>query len=193
MIGYIEGKLDSVQEGCAYVDVQGVGYSIYIPAHYSALPFGGLVRFWTSHIVREQSQELFGFLTILEREIFELLHSVSGVGPRSALSIMSLGDAQLVARSIAQSDTAFIAGAPGIGKRSAEKICLMLKDRLPQTFFMASDHSMHDRDVVDVLETLGYTPADVRKALSTLSADSSQDFSSADTQDRIKQALKLLQ
>lgn len=131
MIAHIFGKLAEKFENTVIVDVHGVGYEITIPAtDTDGLTLGDEVKFYTYHAVRENSEELFGFSSLAAKKLFELLISVQGVGPKAGIAILSLGSTEQVRNAIANSDSAFVSKAAGVGKKTAERIIVDLGDKV---------------------------------------------------------------
>ena len=131
MIAHIFGKLAEKFENTVIVDVHGVGYEITIPAtDTDGLTLGDEVKFYTYHAVRENSEELFGFSSLAAKKLFELLISVQGVGPQAGIAILSLGSTEQVRNAIANSDSAFVSKAAGVGKKTAERIIVDLGDKV---------------------------------------------------------------
>lgn len=132
MIAYVRGVLDHKEPSRLVVDVNGIGYEIFVPlSTYQKLPaLGGQVKLFTHHHVREDAVNLYGFLSSEEKEIFELVLTISGVGVKVALNILSAMTADVFRRSIAQGDMKTLTKIPGIGKKSAERMVLELKDKI---------------------------------------------------------------
>lgn len=132
MISYIKGILDHKEPGIAVIDVNGVGYEIFIPlSTYQKLPaIGNLTKLYTHHHVREDAISLYGFISTDEKETFELLMSISGIGAKVALSILSSVTVDDFRRAVAQGDMKSLTQIPGIGKKSAERMLLELKDKI---------------------------------------------------------------
>lgn len=132
MISYVRGLLAEKSPTRAVVEAAGVGYELLIPiSTYEQLPReGGEVKLLAAHVVREDDELLFGFATDNERGLFEKLTSVSGVGPKIALAILSGASVGELALSISAGDAKRLAAVKGVGKKTAEKICIELKDKL---------------------------------------------------------------
>ncbi len=132
MISYIKGILDHKEPSLAIIDVNGIGYEIFIPlSTYEKLPIiGSLVKLHTHHYVREDAIHLYGFLTPEEKETFELLMTISGIGAKVALTILSSMSVDDFRRAIAQNNMKALTKIPGIGKKSAERMLLELKDKI---------------------------------------------------------------
>lgn len=131
MIAHLVGKVVEKFGNSLIVDVNGVGYEIVVPASdYESCNLGEEKKFYTYHQVRENAEELYGFSTLLAKKLFELLISVQGVGPKAGVAIMSLAEAEEVRNAIANGDAAFVAKASGVGKKSAERVIVDLRDKV---------------------------------------------------------------
>ena len=187
MIAHLSGRVLTHNEHSLILAAQGVGYLVHttnsVLSRY--LP-GSEVALFTHLSVRENALDLFGFEAQDEVRFFELLIGVSGVGPRSALSIMNLASVEVLCSAVAKGDTSYLTKVSGIGKKSAEKIVLELKDKVAE--FGAREESIYegDTDVMDALTALGYSLGEAREALAHI-PDSAQT-----TNDRLKEALKVL-
>lgn len=190
MIAHVEGMVTEKLLTSVIVDVHGVGYEVNVAAgDYERASLHETIKFYTYHHIREQSQELFGFSTLAAKKMFELLITVQGVGPKAAQSILSLADSEVVRNAIANSDSAYIAKASGVGKRIAERVVVDLSDkvglalRYDNTTTGVSQTITHSDEALEALMALGYTLADATKALEGVPTDLS-------TADRVTQALK---
>lgn len=198
MIGHLKGLVIHQDLKSIILDVAGVGYKIYTNTTvlnppkqsegnrlYKAKATTEL-EFWTYLAVRENALDLYGFQSKDELDFFELLvSSVSGIGPKSAMAIMSVASLQNLRHAISTGDTSHLTKVSGVGKKNAEKIVLELKDKLEG---LSSDmtHSMSgDVDALEALKSLGYAERDAREALKKVTE-------SKDTGDKVKKALKLL-
>lgn len=131
MIAQIKGTLVEKYETSIVVDVSGVGYEILVTnLDYESVNLGDEVKFYTYHAVREQDESLYGFLSLAAKRLFQLLISVNGIGPKAAISILSLGTPEDVRNAIANSDSAFVSKAAGVGKKSAERVIVDLSDKV---------------------------------------------------------------
>ncbi len=192
MIAHVQGKVVEKFANSLIVDVGGVGYEVSVPAgDFDSSVLDTTMKFYTYHHVREQAEELFGFSTLAAKKLFELLISVQGVGPKAALAILSLGTAEHVRNAIANSDSAWISGASGVGKKTAERVAVDLHDKvgLPTYYNTGSagqpvqvELDTSD-EALEALMALGYTLADATKALEGIDR-------SLDTSARVRQALK---
>src|SRR6185369_5921343 len=160
MIAHLRGKLAQKDPSRVIVDVNGVGYEVFVPlTTFSALPDTGSEVSIDIHThVREDLIALYGFSTRRERTIFEKLMTISGIGPKLAVTILSGGSVEDLVTAIKRGDLARLTAIPGVGKKTAERIVLELKDRL-QDFAEAQPKSGIESDVLSALENLGYNRA----------------------------------
>ena len=172
MIAHIFGKVAEKFNGTIVVDVHGVGYEVSVAAgDFEAVSLGQDAKFYTYHHVREQAEELFGFSSLAAKKLFEMLITVQGVGPKAALAVLSLGDAEQVRNAIANSDAGFVQKAAGVGKKTAERVVVDLSDKvgLPTHYGRANEPVQTELNTSDealeALMALGYTLADATKAL----------------------------
>ncbi|NCN52743.1 Holliday junction branch migration protein RuvA [Candidatus Parcubacteria bacterium] len=181
----------TIIESCAefvVIEIGGIGYKVAMPAHtHPAL--GESVRLYTHLAVRENALDLYGFITDDELAMFELLLTLPKIGPKSALQILSQADIKLLHTAIAKQDASYLAKMSGIGKKTAEKIILELKDKM-HAFTRDDSPAPHihsgDSDVLDALIALGYTQRDARDVLAVIAEDITE------TNARIKAALQIL-
>jgi Holliday junction DNA helicase RuvA len=188
MIAFVKGKVEEKVAGAVVVDVSGVGYEIAISnVDYDSLSVDQEVKFYTYHHVREQSEELYGFSSLAAKRLFELLITVQGVGPKAGLAIMSLGDPEAVRNAVANADSKYIGTAPGVGKKTAEKVVIDLSDRVgaPKIYAQPSavDIQGGADDALDALIALGYSLQDASNALKDVPVE-------LPVEDRVKRALK---
>ena len=187
MIAHIHGIIAEKFIDSIIVDVHGVGYEVQVAASdYDALTLHDEVKLYTHHHVREQAEDLYGFSSLAGKRLFELLITVQGVGPKAALAILSLGQAEIVRSAIAHGDSAYIQHASGIGKKTAERVVVDLKDKVgaPGSYQAGITAPLiGNDDALDALMTLGFPLATATEMLHGVDADLSVD-------ERIKQALK---
>src|SRR5215510_3396140 len=166
MIAHLRGKLAQKDPSRVIVDVNGVGYEVFVPlTTFSALPETGSDISIDVHThVREDVIALYGFSSRRERMIFEKLMTISGIGPKLAVSILSGGSVEDLVGAIRRGDLARLTAIPGVGKKTAERIVLELKDKL-QDFAEAQPKSSVEADVLSALENLGYNRALAEGAL----------------------------
>lgn len=191
MIAHLSGAIaEKFGAGSVVVDVHGVGYEVSVSAgDFEAVVLNQDVKFYTYHHVREQAEELFGFSSLAAKKLFEMLITVQGVGPKAALAILSLGDAEQVRNAIANADSAFVQKAAGIGKKTAERVVVDLSDKvgLPAHYGRADTPVQTELNTSDealeALMALGYTLADATKALENVDTN-------LPTAQRVTEALK---
>ena len=168
MIGKLTGILSGPpQDGTVLVDVGGVGYCVRVPLGFT-LADGSPIALYIHTAVREDAIDLYGFLHEEDLGFFRQLMSVSGVGPKTALSIMSVGEPAALKRSIAAGDAAALHKVFGIGKKSAERLVVELRDKVMLGKYApaaATPGNESDADVVEALMALGYSAAECRGAL----------------------------
>ncbi len=174
MISLLNGTVRSIANERVILEVQGVGYSLLITSATSAsLTMGSPAILHTSLVVREDSLTLFGFLDEESKNVFELLQTVSGVGPKVALSILGSLSLEDLARAIAQENVGVIEKVPGIGKKGAQRMILELKGKMARTSSHASQ-LMHQppwrEQLTSALVSLGFAPKDSDNAISSLVA-----------------------
>lgn len=198
MIAYVKGTLEEITEGNAVVDVNGIGYHVKISAGtMNRLP--GVhreVKLYTYTYVREDAFCLYGFLTKEELQVFKLLITVNGVGPKGALGILSVMSVQDLRFAILAADSRMISKAPGIGKKTAERVILDLRDKVSMEDAMesgvqtaaridgAKDNAARN-EAVEALVALGYSAPDALKAVNKVSG-----VDETDTEAILKAALK---
>ena len=190
MIAHVFGKVAEKFNGSLVIDVHGVGYEVSVATNdFDAVILDQEVKFYTYHHVREQSEELFGFSSLAAKKLFEMLITVQGVGPKAALAILSLGDAEQVRNAIANADSGFVQKATGVGKKTAERVVVDLSDKvgLPTHYGRAEAPLQTELNTSDealeALMALGYTLADATKALENVDVN-------LPTAQRVTEALK---
>jgi Holliday junction DNA helicase RuvA len=170
MIGKLTGVLDSLGAGQALIDVSGVGYVVRVPTGLEGLlPPSSVVTLFIYTAVREDAIDLYGFATGEELGFFKLLMGVSGVGPKTALGIMSVADVLSLKRAIAKGDAAALTSTFGIGKKSAERLVVELRDKIKLLPADTTPDTPSDADVIEALQGLGYSALESRKALRDIS------------------------
>jgi Holliday junction DNA helicase RuvA len=190
MITTLSGVISEKLAEIIVLDVRGVGYGLYMTSEdQGRLSSGQTAKVYIYEHIREQSHDLFGFLTLDTKSLFEQLLGVNGVGPKMALSVLSIGSSSEVRQAIASGDTKSIQRASGVGKRVAERIVVDLKDKVGlvgadlQTLGMLQGNAAALQDeAVEALVALGYSVIDASLALQNIATDLS-------TEERIKQAL----
>jgi len=190
MIAHLKGILTEKFNNSVIIDVQGVGYEVALSQiDYDNLKLDEEVKLYTYHHVREQSEELFGFTSLAAKKLFELLISVQGVGPKAGMAILSLAPAEEVRNAIANADSAYISKASGVGKKSAERVIVDLRDKvgLPTYYGRKNEPQttqvLENDEALDALMALGLNLADATKALEGVDLN-------LPVEDRIRAALK---
>ncbi len=187
----LRGQILEMAERSVVLDVNGVGYKVFVTADsLHTLKKGSETSLWTYLAVREDALDLYGFISKKEKEFFELLITVSSIGPKSALNILSLVSVDTLAGAIRTGSTAHLVKVSGIGRKTAEKIVLELKDKMggiqsSDDAGLAAEMSS-DMDAIEALKALGYDPDEAREALKKIPKDIS------DTGAKVKAALKML-
>nr|WP_305114576.1 Holliday junction branch migration protein RuvA [uncultured Acetatifactor sp.] len=190
MIAYVKGTVEDIAEDNAVVDVGGIGYNVRISADTAArLPgIGEIVKLYTYTSVREDAIQLYGFLSKNDLEIFKKCITVSGIGPKGGLAILSVLDADSLRFAILSGDVKAITKAPGIGARTAERLILELKGKIKvedtaigmeiqgsQTAGAAVGDSPQKREAVEALVSLGYGQAEAAKAVNAIEGIEAMD------------------
>lgn len=190
MIAHVSGVVAEKRNSSVIVDVAGIGYEVQVAASdYEVSVLNQPVKLYTYHHVREQAEELFGFSSLAAKRLFEMLITVQGVGPKAALSILSVSDAERVRSAIAMSDSAYIARAVGIGKKIADRVVVDLNDKVGSAASLSEPGSVTGRtaassdEAMEALMSLGYGLNDAISALATVPID-------LPTAERVRRALK---
>jgi len=198
MIAFLRGRVLDKHPNRLIVDVNGVGYEVHVPlsTYYEVGEAGAEVALHVHTHVREDALQLFGFLTRLEQSLFERLIGISGIGPKLAIAVLSGIDSRELVASVQRADVARLTRIPGIGKKTAERIVLELKDRLRDVAASADlDAAEPDEtgdqlrdDLVSALENLGYHRPLAEKAVDAVRARNGE----AAFEDALKGALREL-
>lgn len=188
MIAHIKGTIAEKFLNSVIVDVNGVGYEIALTAlDFDAANLDEEIKFYTYHNIRENAEELYGFSTLTAKKLFELLISVNGVGPKAAMAILSLAPAEEVRNAIANADAAFVSKASGVGKKSAERVIVDLRDKvgIPSHYGTSTPTTaiVENDEALDALMALGFPLKDATAALANIDQN-------LPLEERIKQALK---
>lgn len=185
MIGSLSGRVIGLIRGSVIIEVAGVGYRVAVtPDTLTSLAEGDATRLWTYLAVRENSQDLYGFPNKDDLQWFELLLTVSGIGPKSALAILSSVDTGSLKRAIEHNDSASLARAHGVGKKTADKIVLELQEKVGAVETKSQGEG-GDGDVIDALIGLGYSTKEARDAARLVSREVTT------TEDKIREAIRL--
>jgi Holliday junction DNA helicase RuvA len=189
MIATLKGTIAEKLAELVILDVQGVGYGVYVTTEdYGQLKTGATARLYIYEHIRENTHDLFGFIESSTQALFELLLGVNGVGPKMALSLLSIGTADEVRRAVASGDIKYLQAANGVGKRVAERVVVDLKDKVgllstASGALFTSETSAQQDEAVQALISLGYSLPDAVRALSGVKDDLS-------TEDKVKHVLK---
>lgn len=189
MISYLKGTIYSKDDKSLIVSVGGVGYLVYATASLlMEVKQGEEVEVYTylDFAAREETLSLYGFNTQEELEFFKQLIKISGVGPRSALAVLSVARLKELKGAIASGDSSLLQKVSGIGKKTAERVVMELRDKLGFEDIGDGAASQSDRDVYDALAGLGYSAGDVRGALRKISKDAET------VEEKVKAVLKVL-
>lgn len=196
MISYIEGVIRDIDtKNVCVMTTGGVGYEVQLGKDdIEKLDQGQNVSFFIHTHVREDSFELFGFIERSDKIMFEQLTSISGIGPRSALSILSLSGSQVLYEHVVKNNTAYLTQISGIGKKIAEKIVLELRDKLPKIAFdfntegkIGSVSGVENLEVFEALKAMGYSHKEAKDALDNIPSDI------VSTSDKIRAALRVVE
>ncbi len=182
MIGFLRGKLVAKAPPLLVLDVHGVGYEVEAPmtTFYSLPLIGAEILLHTHLVVREDAHILFGFSTEADRSLFRTLIKVNGVGPKLALTILSGQSAEEFHRCIQNNDTQSLVRLPGVGKKTAERLVIEMRDRLPDmagSSVSMVDDGLHQpvgspkQEAISALCSLGYKPLDAGKMVQNISAE----------------------
>ena len=178
MIGFLRGRLITKTPPTLLIDVQGVGYEVEAPmtTFYELPPLGAELTLYTHLVIREDAHSLFGFSAEAERTLFRTLIKVNGVGPKLALAILSGQSAAEFGQAIHNSDMNALIRLPGVGKKTAERLLIELRDRLPalpetETLNPATLNNNAVQEAISALCALGYKSADASKMVQAIPAE----------------------
>jgi Holliday junction DNA helicase RuvA len=161
MIRRLRGDVVEKLRNQIIIDVHGVGYDVFVtPALLTSLELDQTIILYIAEAIREDGHDLYGFKVASERMMFEYLRKVSGVGPKASLAICGFYSGDELAMIVSTGDETKLSLIPGVGKKTASKIILELKDKVTATTYVKTD-----ADVVDALMSLGYTPAEITQLL----------------------------
>lgn len=186
MIAFVKGTIADISDRSVIIETQGVGYEVATTTDTLAVAkLGSEMALFTHLVVREDSMELYGFRTRQELTFFQMLITVSGVGPRSAIAIVSLGSIDSIQRAIGSGDATYLTSVSGIGRKTAEKIIIDLRDKLAALGHTAASGEMSgDADAIEALMKLGYNRDEARTAIQQVPK------TAVSTNDKIREALK---
>jgi len=197
VIVYLQGILKEASPLSAVILTGGVGYGVHLPVRVAEkLPAVGCeVSLHIRQVFREDASDLYGFIDVSERDFFDLLIKVSGIGPKTGLALLSRVDPGTLVSGISTGDTTMLAKCPGIGKKTAERIVVELRDKVPATGITPAvagaiaplSGSPTEEEAVAALTTLGFKVPDARKAVAKAAE---QIGANASTEDLVKAALR---
>ncbi|GBE16247.1 Holliday junction ATP-dependent DNA helicase RuvA [bacterium BMS3Abin15] len=187
MIAKIKGKIEYLKDNYAVIDVNGVGYKVFITVY----TFGKIsgkkdVELHIHTHVREENLDLYGFVTREELDMFDLLISISGIGPKAATGILAIADPKTIRTAILNEDPAILTKVSGVGKKTAERVILELKNKIADMPTEDKEGAVIDSDAVEALATMGYSVSEARDALKAVPENIK------DVGERVKEALKNL-
>lgn len=182
MYSYLNGKIEYQSSNSVTIDVNGVGYSVYVPNPYS-YELGETYRIFVYNHVREDEYSLYGFKTLEEKELFMKLINVKGMGPKVASGIFATGSIKGVVDAINKENLLYLTKFPKIGEKLAKQVILDLKGKLD--FEIEDTVDNNTEELISVLENLGYKSSEIKKIISQIDA-------SKTLEEQVKEALKLL-
>lgn len=191
MIATLRGEITQIEDTALIIEVGGVGMRVFAPAPLRArLKVGEVAFIYTHLVVREDALTLYGFESQADRDLFNLLLGVDGVGPKVALSVLSTLTLDAVQRAIFAEEADLLSRVPGVGKKTAQKIALHLKDKLKPSDALAHVAAMTDFDseVLAALTALGYSVVEAQAAIQSLPKDAPTDV-----EERLRMALGYFQ
>lgn len=190
MISRLTGTIVHFDPKFIVLDVNGVGYKVSVsPDILTKLDKKGPVTLWTYLAVRENALDLYGFNSLSELNFFELLNTISGIGPKTAMGILNVASVQSLESAIQTGDTSHLIKVSGLGKKVAEKIVMELKDKVDGITTKTPEQEQYmktDADALEALKSLGYSPTEARDVLKKIPKTITK------TNDKIKEALKIL-
>lgn len=185
MIAYLKGQIiQKTQQYIVLLGANDIGYKIFVTPEVLSMPLGNTVDLYIYHKSGDDGQVLFGMPTFDNLQFFEMLISVTGVGPKMALTIVSAAKIELLQQAIMNGDTEIFTRMSGVGKKTAERIILELRSKITSGGLLEGSE-FAGSDVYDALTSLGYNPREIRDTLPQLDA-------TTDTATQLKQALKIL-
>ncbi len=191
MIATLRGEVTQIEDNAIILEVGGVGLRVFAPATLrTKLKTGEVVFLFTHLVVREDALTLYGFEAQADRELFNILLGVDGVGPKVALSVLSTMTLDAVQRAVFADEAELLSRVPGVGKKTAQKMALHLKDKLKPTDALAKVAAMSDKDseVLAALTALGYSVVEAQAAIQAIAKDAPDDV-----EERLRLALQYFQ
>jgi Holliday junction DNA helicase RuvA len=191
MIATLRGEIAQIEESALIVEVGGVGLRVFVPAPLRTRVKSGEAAFLFTHlVVREDALTLYGFESRADRDLFNMLLGVDGVGPKVALSVLSSMTLDAIQRAIFADEAELLSRVPGVGKKTAQKMALHLKDKLKPLDALKQVAAMSDADaeVLAALTALGYSVVEAQAAIQSIPKDASKDV-----EERLRLALQYFQ
>lgn len=187
MIGHLSGKILYNNDKFIILDVNHVGYKVFLNNSISPVK-GDELNLWIYTSVRENAIDLYGFIDILDMSFFELLLGVSGIGPKSAMSILDIAPVSMIAFAIEHGDNSYLNKVSGIGKKTAEKIVIELRDKMKPYLIESVNNTIlrEENDTIEVLKSLGYSLRDAQNVFKEIPNEIEG------TNAKVKYALQLL-
>ncbi len=202
MIDFVEGKLDYIEAEYIVMEAGGIGYRLFCPNPYQFVQYEGKkTRLYTHHHVREDAILLYGFGSRDERDLFRKLLEVTGIGPKGALAILAAATPEQIVMAVQQENVTYLTKFPGIGKKTAQRIILDLKDKLigytPSVIMTVDSTSLQTgektasqlNEALEALGALGYSEVELQKVRNTLAQQAQEG---AGVEQLIKQGLTLI-
>lgn len=187
MIGHLKGTVSAVRAGYAILSVGGVGYKVFATRELLlTLKQDNETSVWTHLAVRESILDLYGFSSEEELRLFELLLTVSGIGPKSALSILDIASVETLRSAVSTGNASYLTKVSGIGKKTAEKIVLELRDKVGTSIDGSSATLKGDEEALEAMRALGYSQGEARDALRKVPQEIER------SNERLREALRLL-
>lgn len=190
MIATLRGEVSQIEENALIVEVGGVGLRIFVPAPVRVNAKAGEILFLFTHlVVREDALTLYGFESQADRDLFNILLGVDGVGPKVALSVLSTLTLETIQRAIFADEEELLSKVPGVGKKTAQKMAIHLKDKLKPTDALGKIAALtdYDSEVLAALTALGYSVVEAQAALQSLPKDAPKDV-----EERLRLALQYI-
>jgi Holliday junction DNA helicase RuvA len=178
MIATLRGEITQVEDNALIIEMGGVGLRVFVPAPLRARLKAGEAAFLYTHlVVREDALTLYGFESQADRDLFNILLGVDGVGPKVALSVLSSMTIDAVQRAVFADEADLLSRVPGVGKKTAQKMALHLKDKLKPTDALARVAAMadYDSEVLAALTALGYSVVEAQAAIQSIPKDAPKD------------------
>lgn len=185
MFASISGKISGIFENSVIVETGGIGYKVFVTTYTLGKLAGEAdVHLFLYTYVREDTLALYGFLDNSDLVMFEMLISVSGIGPKAALGILSIADAKTIRMAISREDSSILTRVSGVGKKTADRVILELRNKVLKLPIMEEEGISLDTDTLEALTTMGYSVNEAREALKNIPKDI------VDVGDRVRYALR---